>query len=171
MIARIWRLLRNLRVLPFCVSLAFGATTTWFAINVSNGTAVVILDQTEAEGPRFADPNQLDIFTKLRRNRVCPAITQRWVWRWIDYEGQKTQQIIPLLGTSLPFLADGQAIILTIPNPGVPNLNDHWYFRSVTEEQCAWLPAFVSGWFGTHVFRSADLPVNFIGEPHEVTPK
>ena len=171
MTAQLLKLLRTTRILPFFVSIAVGGLGMWFAINLSNGAALVVLKQAEADGPQFSDPNQLDIVTKFHRNRVCPSVTQRFVWRWTKYGNDEAQQIIPLQGTALPFFADSQTTILTIPNPGVPDINDHWFFRSVTQEQCAWVPNFVSEWLGTHLFRSADVPVNFVGDPHEIAPK
>lgn len=148
----------------------------WLWLNFGDKPGVIIIDQTEAEGPQFSDPNTLDIVTRATRTRVCPSETQRWVWRklndrdlpWHDGDGEWHPQAIPLLSTVNPFLADdGRRLVMTLPSVHIPDRESgEWMFRSVTTERCGFLPTHISEWFGSRVFRSRDVPVNFIGGAH-----
>lgn len=148
-----------------------GMAVAWLVVNLNAGPGVIVLDQAEAEGPQFSDPETLDLVSEVHRRRVCPAQTQRWVWRWTMYRGRRAQQAVPLEATENPFLAEDGTFILTIPAHRVPNpVNGGWMFRSVTAERCAFLPTWLgwlSGLFGPRMFRSPDVPVNFIGRSHE----
>ena len=141
-----------LHTLPFALG---GMFVAWVTINVMAGPGVVVRDQSEAEGPQFSDANTLDLVSTIRRNRVCPSQTQRWVWRWTVYKGKRAQQAVPLAGTDLPFLAEDGTFILTIPTGNIPDAQSgEWYFRSVTAEQCGFLPAYIG-----QFFRVTDFPV------------
>ena len=147
-----------------------GILLAWIAFNAIAGPGVTVTGQEEAEGPQFSDPRTLDLVSEVHRRRVCPAQTQRWVWRWTTYRGRRAQQAVPLASTEMPFLADDGTFILTIPAGAVPDAEDGgWMFRSVTEERCPFLPTWL-GWFdgvfGPRMYRSPDQPVNFVGEPH-----
>ena len=151
-----------------------GMFLAWCIVNVMAGPGVVIIDQVEAEGPQFSDPSTLDIVTTIKRNRPCPSQTQRWVWRklndkgtlWHDGDGEWSEQAIPLVSTVMPFLSDSKKLTLTLPAPNIPD-PEHggWMFRSVTTEHCSFLPTQIGELFGARMFRSKDIPVNFVGEP------
>lgn len=154
-------------ILRLTLAASIGCFLAWAVINLTGSDAIVVIDQAEAEGPQFRDPSTLDIVNRIHRTRVCAAKTQRYVWRWTEYRGVMAQQVIPLLSTSMPFIADTDTTILTLPNPGVPiDSNNHWFYRSITSERCGWMPSWLEGMFGSRVFRSADLPVNFVGDPN-----
>lgn len=144
----------------------FGSAACWLTINLDRGPGNVVVSTAEAEGPQFSDPGTLDVVVKFHRDRVCPATTQRWVWRWTTYNGKRIQQAIPMMATVTPFLADGDEVMLTLPNPGVPDLGDKWFYRTVTTERCGFLPTWASAMFFGRTYRSPDEPVNFIGAPH-----
>lgn len=155
---------RNALVAISCAML--GMFIAWVWINLSAGPGTVVTSQEEAEGPQFSDPSTLDVVVKFHRDRVCPSVTQRWVWRWTMYQGKRVQQALPLAATATPFLADGNEVMLTLPNPGVPDLGDQWFYRTVTTESCGFLPSWASAAFGGRIYRSPDQPVNFVGAPH-----
>ncbi len=152
-----------------------GMVLCWCILNAMAGPGVVIVDQVEAEGPQFSDPSTLDIVTTVKRNRACPSQTQRWVWRklnskgmpWHEGDGEWSEQAIPITSTVMPFLSDSRKLILTVPAMGVPD-PEHggWMFRSVTVEHCSFLPSQVAELFGSRMFRSKDIPVNFTGAAH-----
>ncbi len=142
--------------------LAGGVAIAILFVNLNAGPGVTVLDEAEAEGPQFTDPGTLNLVSHVRRSRVCPSQTQRWVWRWVDYRGGRAQQLVPLTGTDMPFLAADGPVILSIPADRIPDAqHGAWFFRSVTAEQCSFLPGWLSGLFGPRVFRSPDLPVVF----------
>ncbi len=146
----------------FCV----GSAVCWAALNVTSGPGTVVTLQEEAEGPEFADPTQLDILTAFTRKRICPSTTQRWVWRWEDYRGERVQRVYPLVATAAPFLGDSGKVLFTVPNPGVPDLDKPWFYRTVTVETCGFLPTWLGSLFGSRIYRSPDMQVNFVGAPH-----
>ena len=148
-----------------------GMGATWVIINLSAGPGVVITKEEEAEGPQFSDASTLDLVLHVNRSRACPSQTQRWIWRWADYRGERVQQVMALPSTTNPFLADSKVLVLTLPASGVPEPETgKWFFRSVTTEQCGFLPTWASGLFGGRMFRSPDVPVNFVGAPHGGVP-
>lgn len=145
-----------------------GCLGAWLVININAGPGVTVVAREEAEGPQFSDPGTLDLVTEVRRRQVCPSQTQRWAWRWITYKGRRAQQAVPLEATQMPFLAEDGTLVLTIPATGIPDPQaGGWLYRTVTSEQCSFLPVWFSGMFGARVYRSPDMPVNFVGAPHE----
>lgn len=157
-----------------------GMLVCWLTLNAMAGPGVVVIEQVEAEGPQFSDPTTLDIVSTIHRNRACPSQTQRWIWRklndkgsvWHEGDGEWSEQAIPLVSTVMPFLSESRKLILTLPAPNIPDpQNGGWMFRSVTTEHCSFMPTQIGELFGARVFRSRDIPVNFVGAAHPEPPK
>ncbi len=157
-----------LAYLPICA----GVLLLGWAIGIAwqPRPGVSVIDEGEAIGPQFSDPDTLDLVFDIHRKRACPSTTQRWVWHWVDYRGRRGKRAIPLDNTVMPFLEENGLLIITVPVRGVEDPSDNWFERSVTNEQCPLLPAYMPSWLATvfhtnNVFRSVDHPVNFVGAP------
>ena len=121
---------------------------------------VVVHEAHEIEGtaPRNG---HLDLYIDLDRNRDCPAETSRWLWTWVDHNGERIKQFLPLVNssTSLSDLGHDQHFILSIPiPPGV--WPGQWYYWSKTIEHCSLLPSL----FRATIRESSDIPVRILDE-------
>lgn len=145
-------------------ALLFGTICAFALVRATQGPGTLIVKQEEALGNQFSDPALLDVFVKLDQREVCPRMTQRYVWRWITYQGKRVQQAVPVESTLMPFFPENNTMILTLPNPGVPDINDKWYYRTVSVEQCGIMPtSALNALLGTSVYKSPDQRVTFIG--------
>lgn len=144
-----------------------GLFINWAYFNYNNRVGINVQSSGEAEGEQFSDKNFLDLFYNFTRNRICPSQSQRYVWRYVDYKGERWQQAIPIGSTIAPFLADEGRLILSLPVPeGIPDSQHGWFERTSTTESCGLIPTWLGDMFGAHTYRSPDKPVNFEGLPH-----
>ena len=149
---RVWRqnLIAGLTGL-FTGSLIGCALILW----TSCVTPVVLHETYEIDG-RATRNGHLEIYVNLDRNRDCPSETSRWLWNWVDHDGERVKQFYPLLNTttSLSELGKDQRFILNLPIP--PGIQPgSWYYWSKTVEHCPFLP----GFFYPTILESSDIPV------------
>ncbi len=123
-------------------------------------TPVVIHEVHEVDGaaPRNG---HLDIYVDMDRNRDCPSETSRWLWTWVDHNGERIKQFYPLVNTAttLSDLGRNQRFILSIAVP--PGIwPGNWFYWSKTVEHCPFLPSL----FRSTIRESSDIPVHITGE-------
>lgn len=126
------------------------------AASRQQGVPVVITDMHEADGVA-ARGGMIDLVLKTQRNRFCPSETQRWIWRWIEIDGQKARQFVPLVVTGAAPVAGDGWVMLSIPVPSGMQPGD-WFYRSITVERCSWLPAP----FRPGVWQTPDIAVKVV---------
>ncbi len=123
-------------------------------------TPVVVHEVHEIDGiaPRNG---HLELYVDMDRNRDCPAETSRWLWTWVDHDGERIKQFYPLVNTTttLSDIGRNQRFILSIPvPPGV--WPGEWFYWSKTIEHCSFLPSF----FRSVIRESSDIPVRIVSE-------
>ena len=140
----------------FIGSLVGSALILW-----TNRVIPVVLHEAYEIDGRAPRNGNLQIYVNLDRNRDCPSETSRWLWTWVDYDGERIKQFYPLLNTttSLSELGRDQRFILTVPIPqGIAP--GQWYYWSKTVEHCSFLPSL----FRPTILESSDIPVQILDE-------
>ena len=154
---RFWR--QNLAA--GCAGLFVGSLIGCGLILWNNHVTPVVVHETheiEASTPRNG---HLDLYIELDRNRDCPAETSRWLWTWVEHNGERIKQFYPLVNTTttLSDVGHDQRFILSVPIPqGV--WPGQWFYWSKTVEHCSILPSL----FTSNVRESSDIPVRISGE-------
>ncbi len=135
----------------------FGCT---LILGSNHASPVVMHEEHEVDG-RAPRNGHLDLYVDMDRNRDCPSETSRWLWTWVDHEGERLKQFYPLVNTSTTIsdLGHNQHFILSIPiPPGV--WTGQWYYWSKTVEHCSLLPSL----FRSPVRETSDIPVRIFDE-------
>ena len=125
-----------------------------------NTDPVVVHEVHELDGsaPRNG---HLDLYVDLDRTRDCPSETSRWLWTWVEHDGQRLKQFYPLVNTTttLSDLGHDQHFILSIPvPPGV--WPGEWFYCSKTIEHSPLLPNLIH----SMIRESLDIPVHITGD-------
>lgn len=120
---------------------------------------VIIREERMIDGQ--ARPNgHIDLYVELDRLRDCPSETSRWLWTWVERDGQRTKRFYPLLSTTttLSNIGHDQHFILSIPVPGGVTPGD-WFYWSKTAETCL----FPLNLLHNAIQESSDIPVQIVG--------
>ena len=99
--------------------------------------STVIMREERALEETARSNGHLDLYMNLDRVHDCPSETSRWLWTWVEHDGQQIKQFYPLINTTttLSELGRSQEFILSIPiPPGV--WPGEWHYWSKTVEHC-----------------------------------
>ena len=156
-------LVRRQNVLAGLSGLLIGCTLGCGLIVWSNrGAPVIVHDEHEIDSP-VAYNGHIDLYINLDRVRDCPSETSRWLWTWVENNGDRIKLFYPLMSnnTTLTDIGQGQRLILSIPiPPGV--WPGQWYYRAKTVEHCSLLPNF----FRSQIQESSNIPIHIVaGKP------
>lgn len=119
---------------------------------------ITIREAHETDGVVLSG-GRLDLVFTIDRARQCPSITSRYLWRWIDMDGEQLRQFVPL-GTSpsgITPVGENQRVMMSLAIP--PDLAEgEWFYWSRTTTQCPGLfdlsnPA---------VHQAPDIPVRIV---------
>lgn len=150
---------RNL--LAGAVGLLIGSLSGCVLIVWTNRMTSVVIHEAhelDATAPRHG---HLDLYVDLDRNRDCPSETSRWLWTWVDHNGERIKQYYPLVNTitTLSDIGRNQRFILSLPVP--PGIwPGDWFYWSKTTEHCSLLPSL----FRSAIRESIDIPVRITGD-------
>ena len=136
-----------------------GSVSGYVLILWTNRYAPVIVHEEHELGTSSVRSGHVDIYIDLDRMRDCPAETSRWLWTWVDHQGERTKQFFPLANspTSLSDPGRDQHLILSLPLPaGV--WPGQWFYWAKTVEHCSLVPSL----FRSPVRESADVPVTIL---------
>lgn len=155
-------LMSRRNIIAGLLGLLLGSISGYVLIVWSNrNSAVIIRDERELDGSTTRN-GSLDIYVELDRSRDCPAETSRWLWTWVEHNGERIKQFYPLANSATTITDTGldQHFILSIPiPPGV--WPGEWFYWSKTTEHCSFLPSL----FRPQVRESVDIPVRIREEP------
>ena len=148
-------------ILAGFAGLALGSLLGCALILWANHLAPVVVREVHELDGVAPLKGHLDFYVNLDRNRDCPSETSRWLWTWVDHNGEKIKQFYPLLNTATTLTDFGrdQHFILSIPVP--PGIwPGQWFYFSKTVEHCSILPSL----FRSAIRESSDVPVRIVDE-------
>jgi hypothetical protein len=152
---RVWRQ----TIVAGLTGLLVGSLSGCVLIVWSHRYPPVIMHQERSVEEAAVLNGHLDLYVDLDRVRDCPSETSRWLWTWVDYNGQRLKQFYPLFNTSaaISTLGRDQRFIISIPLP--PGLwAGDWYYWSKTVERCP----FPSSLFRNPILESSDIPIHIL---------
>ena len=148
-------------ILAGFAGLALGSLLGCALILWTNHLAPVIVHEAHEIDGTAPRHGHLDFYIDMDRNRDCPSETTRWLWTWVDHNGEQVKQFYPLLNTTttLSELGRNQHFILSIPVP--PGIwPGQWFYWSKTVEHCSVWPSL----FRSTIRESSDIPVRITDE-------
>lgn len=145
--------------IKYCLIAGIGYLTSvgWTAYRAS-GPSVTIQTIEEADGVVSGDTG-IDLIVRAVRTRFCPSVTSRFVWRWVERDGEQIKQYKTVLGPPIPPTPEPGAehYMLTLDLPA--NLpKGQWYYQSVSVFDCAWVP----GLDNSTIRRSPSVPIEVL---------
>ena len=156
-------LVRRQNVLAGLYGLLIGCTFGYGLIVWSNRSAPVIVHDEHEIGSPVTLNGHIDLYINLDRIRDCPSETSRWLWTWVENNGDRIKLFYPLANsaTTPTDVGLGQRFILSFPiPPGV--WPGQWYYWSKTVEHCSILPSF----FRSPIRESSNVPIHIVtGKP------
>ena len=146
-------------VLAGVVGLLLGGGVGFALIVWGNRNATVVVREAQEVDRVATRAGHIDLYFDLDRVRDCPSETSRWLWTWVDHDGDLIKQFYPLVNTSTALTAIGrnQRFILTLPIP--PGIwPGQWFYWSKTIEHCPFFPNL----FQSRVRESTDIPIEIL---------
>ena len=120
----------------------------------------VVVVQEHQLNENIYQNGHLDLYVEVDRSRDCPSETSRWLWTWVDHNGQRLRHYYPLVNSSTSLSELGHhRFVLSIPLP-TDIWPGNWYYWSKTIEHCPLMP-FVGQ---STIHQSADIPIHISNE-------
>ena len=121
-------------VLSFAVGSA-GAGLLVFWMNSSSPVKLLSTSVVDA----VAHDGKITLRIKTERDKICEQSVDRMLWHWVQDDGKRLQDTIPLVKHDVPIRDQigADEYLLTLPIPVTVTEDGEWYYQSVVWPHCS----------------------------------